>query len=106
MCIPWSWASVVLFSACAAEAPAQTYTIKLKTYPDAGMSVTIRDTDKESGSTKSFSADGKLLKEVKPKSKETVYTLTILERQKSDARAGKYKRVYEKATEAEEGKSR
>jgi hypothetical protein len=98
--------ALVLLPACVAQAPAQTYTIKLKTNPDAGMTVTIRDTEKGTGSTKLFGPDGKLLQEIKPTSHELVYTLTILDRKKGDTRASRYKRVYEKARETEDGKSR
>jgi hypothetical protein len=90
---------------CLTDASAQTYTIKLKTYPEAGMTVTVRDSYKETGSTKFTDLDGKLLNEVKPKSREEVYTQTILKRTKSDAPAEKFKRTYEKAVGTEDGKS-
>jgi hypothetical protein len=98
-------ASVILLLICLADAPAQTYTIKLKTYPEAGTTVTIRDTYKETGSTKFTDPDGKLLNEVKPKSREEVYTQTTLQRTKSDAAAEKFKRAYEKAVGTEDGKT-
>ena len=99
------WASVLLLLVCLADAPAQTYTIKLKTYPEAGTTVTVWDTYKETGSTKFTDLDGKLLNEVKPKSRDGVYTQTILQRTKRDASAEKFKRVYEKAVGSEDGKS-
>jgi hypothetical protein len=106
MRIPGSVASVILLSACAAEAAEQKYSIKLKTYPEAGKTVTVRDTDKDTGSVKFFDPDGKLVNEVKPKIREKVYSITVLARKKSDAPAEKFTRVYEKATETENGKSK
>jgi hypothetical protein len=106
MRIAWSLAFAILLSARAAEAPAQTYTIKFKSYPDVGKTVSIKDSDKETGSMKFMDASGKLLNEIKPKTKEAVYTQTILERKKGNEPTHKFKRVYEKATEAEEGKTK
>lgn len=101
----WSWASVVVLSAWAAEAHAQMYTIKLKSEPDAGMTVTIHDTHKEEGSMKLVSPDGKILNEVKPnKGRELAYSLTILSKGKGTGPAQQFKRVYDTATETEEGK--
>src|SRR5258708_4637408 len=53
-----------------------------------------------------FDANGKVVKENELPNQQTVYSLTILERKKSDTPAGKYKRVYEKATKSEDGKSK
>jgi hypothetical protein len=98
--------AVLLLSACSVEAPAQTYTIKLKSGPDAGKTVTIRDTEKGTGSTRFLNADGKLLFEEKAKSRETVYALTVLKRKKDAVDPDRYKRVYEKATETQADKTR
>jgi hypothetical protein len=100
------WLIVVLLSACSLEAAPPTYTIKFKTQPDTGMTVTIRDSENETGSMRAFGADGKLLNEEKPKSHEVIYTVTVLQRKKTGALANKAKRVYEKATESEGGKAR
>jgi hypothetical protein len=97
--------SVPLLLACPLAAAAQTYTIKLKTYPDAGMTVTVRDTEKATGSMKIFDADGKLLNEAPAKGLERAYALTVLTR-KGNAPPEKYKRVYTKATETQGGKAR
>ncbi len=103
--LPGLWLSATLLLACALEAPAQTYTIKLKSYPDAGMTVTVRHTEKETGSTKIF-FDGKLVKEELPKGHERAYALTVLVGKKGDAPPEKFKRVYTKATETQGGKTR
>jgi hypothetical protein len=101
-----SWVSAVVLATCTTAAEAQTYVIKLKTYPEAGMTVTIRDTQKETGSTKFFDSAGKMTDEIKPKDREMVYTLTILEREKSEGPASKYACFYDKATETQAGKTR
>jgi hypothetical protein len=106
MRLSWFWAAVVLPFACPAEGPAQRYHIKLKSNVDAGMTVTIRHTEKDSGSMKLLDPKGKLHKKEIADGWESVYALTILQRKKSDGPAEKYKRVYEKATEMEEGKTR
>jgi len=103
-----SWLLGVTAILIAAMTPvsAQTYTIKLKTYADEGKSVTYRNVEEESGITKFLDADGKVVNEIKPKTTNTVYTETILSRGTGDGRAAKYVRVYEKATETQEGKAR
>src|SRR5436190_7042926 len=90
---------IAVFLAIGSAAPAQTYTVKLKTHPDPGQTVTIRKTETETGSIKYFDADGKLLNEIKPTSKELVYTLTVLEHKPGETSPSKYRRAYEKATE-------
>jgi hypothetical protein len=87
-------------------AETQTYTVKLKTHADVGMTVTIQNSRKESGSTRLFAADGKLLSELQPESREVVYALTILKRKTSEAPPEQFKRVYQKATETIGGKTR
>ena len=104
----WPWVSVLLVSLGAAASPAQTYTINLKAPPAVGKTVTIRDTDTdaEGSSLKFISPDGKTAYEGKPKTRELVYSITPLEPETSGGRPGKYKHVYEKATETVDGKTR
>ncbi len=82
----------------------ETYAIKFKTYADEGMTVKVRDSDKETGTTKFLDADGKVVNEIKPKNSEVAYAETILKRGTDGGRAAKYVRVYEKARETQDGK--
>jgi hypothetical protein len=97
------WTSVVVLAVLSGDALAQTYTIKLKSYPGKGMTVTVRDTDKEQGSIKYYDATGQLVNEVKAKTRELVYADTTLERDKPDEPARLYKTVYTTAVETEAG---
>ncbi len=83
----------------------ETYAIKFKTYADEGKSFTVRNTSKDFGSMK-FIADGKVIDENKPKTQETVYTETVLQRGTGTGKPAKYVRVYEKASETEDGKTK
>ena len=98
--------SLVLLTACVAGTTAQTYTIKLKTRADEGMTYSYREVSKESGSTKMFDADGKLVREIKPKERESAYTSTVLEKGKHERHSAKLVRVYEQASETVEGKKK
>jgi hypothetical protein len=100
------WLAVALLLACSLEASAQTYTIKLKSHPDAGKTVTVQVTDKETTSTKTIDAKGKAQEEVAANSSETVYALTVLARKKGAEPPEKYTRAYVKATETDGGKTR
>jgi hypothetical protein len=99
------WASVVVWVAWAAVAPAQPYTIKFKTDPDAGNSVIIRDTEMNAGSMKVFDATDKLLSEEGSETTEKVYTMTVLE-QKPDGTLQKYVHAYDKALETKGDQAR
>jgi hypothetical protein len=81
------------------------YTLKFKLFPDIGKTTTFRSSDISSGSMQYFDADGKLLGERKREGDETVYRATVLERDK-DGMATRFIRVYEKATEKEDGKTK
>jgi hypothetical protein len=97
------WACLAAL-ALAAGAPAQTYTIKLKSGPDAGKSVVINDTDGNDQATKVSDAAGKVVRDVKQTEKhDETYTETVLSR--GDKFATKYKRTYEKATRTRDGKT-
>jgi hypothetical protein len=81
----------------------QTYSIKLKPESDPGKTITVRSTEKETGTgTKFLDEDGKVVKEIKPGGKESISHLTVLERK--NGRATKYKIVHDRATEMKDGK--
>ncbi len=83
---------------------AQSYTIKLKHYPDAGKGVTVKDSETEKGTLKETDPDNKVLKDVKgERIVESVYVETVLE--SGDRTPKKYKRTYEKATRSIDGKA-
>lgn len=73
------------------------YTLKLKSHPDVGQSMTVIQKENSDGTFGIKDAAGKVLKEDKNQEvKETTYTVTTLE--KGDKRPAKFKRVYETAT--------
>jgi hypothetical protein len=78
-------------------------TIKIKIDADVGKTVTFRSTDVSTGSMKFFQPPGKLLFEQKKEGSETSYRDTVLERDK-DGKATRFVRVYDKASEQEDGK--
>ena len=84
----------------------ETYSIKLKLEVSAGRTATYRSSSiQTAGSMKFFSPDGKLLEESKKEGGERVYKVTVFERDKG-GKATRYIRVYEKATEMEDGKTK
>jgi hypothetical protein len=93
---------VVLAAPAFAE---ESYTLKFKIDPDAGKTVQHHSYDTSTGSSKFFDTEGKLLLEQKKEGNESTYRVTILGRDK-DGKATKKVRVYEKATEKEDGKSK
>jgi hypothetical protein len=97
------WACLAALS-LAAGAPAQTYTIQLKSGPDVGKSAVIKDSDSNDMVTNVSDGAGKLIRDVKQTEKhDETYTETILAR--GDKSATKYKRTYEKATRTRDGKT-
>src|SRR5438552_2317991 len=80
----------------ASNAGAQSYTIKLKHYPDGGKSAVNKDTSRQTGKIKIVDANGKAIKDdTTTETEDIVYTETTLE---TDGQAQtKYKRSYEKA---------
>jgi hypothetical protein len=99
--------NIILFvSLSASLAYAQdAHTIKLKIDADVGKTTTYRSSDVSTGSMKFFDPDGKLLFEQKKEGHETFYRVTILERDK-DGKPTKFVRVYDKASEKEDGKTK
>jgi hypothetical protein len=98
--------SLPLFALASSLAHAQeTYTIQLKLDPGVGKTVTSRSHDVSTGSMKFFDADGKLLAEHKKEGSEDSYRLTVLEADK-DGQPTKFVRVYDKANEKEDGKTK
>jgi hypothetical protein len=98
------WAIAAVLALTAAARADDTYTIKLKHSPDVGKTVTVKDTDSNTSTTKIFDADGKALGEEMKKTQkdEQVYAETVLAR--GDKHPTKYKRTYEKATRTQDGK--
>jgi hypothetical protein len=97
----------IMFTALAAlAAPSayaqETYSIKLKLDAEVGKSTTFRTSNKGSGAVRVFDPEGKQIMEIKKEGDERIYRSTILERDKNGA-ATRYIRVYEKATEKENG---
>jgi hypothetical protein len=92
------WVSLVVLTLAAAGARAQkAYTIKLKHDADAGKRFQMSDTEKQDGTLKTLSSDGKVLKEDRRSTvKEEVFFETTLER--GAKRPVRFKRTYEKAT--------
>jgi hypothetical protein len=87
------------------KAPAdKAYTIKIKTFPDQGKSVSHQESKTDTGSIKISDDKGKLLNEQKQdSSEEDSFTETVLE--KGDKTPKKIKLVYDKAVKTEGGKS-
>jgi hypothetical protein len=97
------WALLVAAPLVAAAPAPDGYTIKLKHNPDAGTSVVITDTSKQSGGSKITDANGKVLKEVKnTEEREEVYTETVIE--KGDKKPKKYKKTFKTANSTLNGK--
>jgi hypothetical protein len=91
----------LLLAACVAAlapfaAADESYTIKIKRFPGAGKSVTVRKSARTTGSTKTTSAAGKVIKEENLHAVlEEEYTETTLVA--GDKAPKKFKRVYRKA---------
>jgi hypothetical protein len=83
----------------------ESYTIKLKIDADVGRTMTFRSSLVSSGSIKVFDANNKLINERKPEGDEMAHRVTVLDRDK-DGKPTKYVRVYEKATEKDDGKTK
>lgn len=79
------------------------YTIKLRSKPDAGKSITIKTTTKIGGASKSVDLDGKATDEKIDAKYEDVITETVLE--KGDNQPKKFKRTYERLERTENGKA-
>ncbi len=74
----------------------ESYTIKIKRFPDVGKSVTVRTSARLTGSVKSIDAGGKVVKEENQHDVlEEEYTETILEA--GDKAPRKFKRYYRKS---------
>jgi hypothetical protein len=100
------WACLAALALAGAARAEDTYTIKLKHWPDAGKSITVTDTSTQTSISNILDADGKPLgpKDDKHVQKqEEKYTETVLE--KGEKRPAKYKRVYEKAATSMDGKA-
>jgi hypothetical protein len=92
--------AVALVVLLAGQAPAQTYTLKIKSSPDKGESIVVQHLDKSTTEVKVTTEDGKVLDESKnEQSREEAYTETVLEKGKKHPT--KYKRAYTKAREKE-----
>ena len=83
----------------------EKYTIKLKTDPDVGKTITVqsRSTDENSSVVKILGPDGKLVKTFGPKASDTKYSLAVLSRKGQDEIVT---RAYETASKSEDGKNR
>jgi hypothetical protein len=93
--------SVLLLAASSAWT--QTYTIKLKRGPDAGKTVVVKTSSKNTAKVTVTDPDGNAKDQpTTPKETEEAYTETVIER--SDKRATKFKRTYEKSTTTTAGK--
>jgi hypothetical protein len=99
-------ASLLLLPTLAAAPAPETYTIKLKQFPELGKSVTIKESLTSSSSLKYLDADGKVVNEKKPETTthKTVYIETVLE--KGNKRPKKFKQTYQKAVIVSEDKTK
>jgi hypothetical protein len=100
-----SLTSVVLLVVASLGRADDTYTIKVKVGIDPGRTATYRETVKGEGSVKGYDSAGKLLSERKREGMETVFRGTLLEADK-DGKAKRFLRVYETATETDDGKKK
>ncbi len=101
----WFGAVVAVLALAASGRAEDGYTIKLKHGPDVGKTITIKNTETRSVTSKVTDSDGNVLdKGTKhTQTEDEVYTETVLA--KGDKYATRYKRAYEKATRTRDGKT-
>jgi hypothetical protein len=99
------WAAVAALALAAGARGEDAYTIKLKHAPEVGKTITVKESNSKTQTTKLTDGEGNVLEAAKKTTEAVaeVYTETVLEM--GDKAAKKYKRTYEKATRTRDGKA-